>query len=219
MRRLLVVTLFTAVAVHAQTRVGESINGFPNWQERVVLEWINRARVDPQTEMSGCAGCSEKACYSPIAPLMWSEQLNHSARFHADEMAKQRYFGHDSQCAVVGNINLFYPFACDGSASCACSGQTPTPWYARVGLFGASPAGEIIAGTGDPNYAFNLWLTEPSTGSLCAFGAQNGHRYLILTSTGGVGIGANASEAVGDFGGGPAPYKIPSAAHYPQQAA
>src|SRR5947207_10680049 len=91
MKRLVVVMLFTAVAASAQT--------FPNWSERVILEWINRARVDPQVEMAACgAACSEHACYSAIAPLMWIEQLNRSARFHAAEMAKQQYFGHDSKC-------------------------------------------------------------------------------------------------------------------------
>jgi len=219
MRRLLVVMLFTCVAASAQTRAGESINGFPNWAERVVLEWMNRARVDPPVEMLACgAACSERACYAATAPLMWSEQLNRSARFHAAEMAKQQYFGHDSKCTVPGNIDLLFPAGCDGSASCACAGAIPTPWYGRVGLFGASPSGEIIAGAGDPNFAFYLWLNEPSEGTTCAFGAQNGHRYLILTSAGAVGVGVT-SQAVSDFGGGGAQYKIPSAAHYPQQAA
>ena len=71
MKRLLVVMLFTSVAANAQTRVGESVNGFPNWAERVILEWMNRARVDPQVEMNACgAGCVERACYSAKAPLM-----------------------------------------------------------------------------------------------------------------------------------------------------
>ena len=211
MKRLVVVMLFTTVAASAQT--------FPNWSERVILEWINRARVDPQVEMAACgAACSDHACYSAIAPLMWSEQLNRSARFHAAEMAKQQYFGHDSKCIVANNIDLLFPMACDGAASCACSGAGATPWPTRIGLFGAAPAGEIIAGTPDPDYAFRLWINEPSTGSSCGFGQFNGHRYLILTSIGGVGAGVT-TQSVGDFGSGGTPYKIPSGAHYPQQAA
>ena len=27
---------------------GEAVAGFPNWTERVMLEWTNRARSDPQ---------------------------------------------------------------------------------------------------------------------------------------------------------------------------
>jgi uncharacterized protein YkwD len=226
MRRLLLLIALVAVSAQAQSSVGESINGFPNWPERVILEWMNRARVDPQVEMAGCgAACTDRGCYMPMAPLMWSEALNHSARFHADEMARQRYFGHDSQCTVVPNINTLYPVGCDGAASCGCVGGADscasggcTPWYGRVGLFGAAPAGEIIAGTSDPDYAFRLWLNEPSSGTDCAFTPQNGHRFLILTSAGAVGVGVTR-QVVGDFGGGGTPYKIPSGAHYPQQAA
>ena len=49
---------------------GEAVNGFPNWNERVLLEWTNRARSDPQVEMASCgANCGDASCYSPIAPM------------------------------------------------------------------------------------------------------------------------------------------------------
>src|SRR5262245_22021461 len=80
---------------------GESQNGFPSWNERVILEWINRARVEPQIEMTACgARCGEAACYAPIAPLLWDYKLNRAARYHADEMAMQGYFNHTSACTV-----------------------------------------------------------------------------------------------------------------------
>ena len=45
---------------------GEAVGGFPNWKERVMHEWTNRARCDPQVEMQACgAACGEGACYSP----------------------------------------------------------------------------------------------------------------------------------------------------------
>ena len=144
--------------------------------------------------------------------------MSRAARFHSDEMAKQRFFSHDSKCAIVPNINQLYPVGCDGAASCACTSGGPTPWSARVALFGAGPSGEIIAGTGDPNAAFYLWLYENAANPACGFGLSNGHRYLILASSGAVGVGAS-TYAVGDFGGMATPYKIPSAAHYPKQAA
>ena len=100
----------------------------------------------------------------------------------------------------------------------ACTSAGCTAWNDRIGLFGSAASGEIIAGTGDPNYAFYLWLDELSSGAICGFGAQNGHRYLILSGSGAVGVGVT-TQSVGDFGSGGAPYKIPSAAHYPQQAA
>lgn len=201
----------------ANLRNGESINGFPNWSERVMLEWMNRARVDPQKELAACgAACGDAACYKATMPLVWSEPLNHAARFHADEMSKQHFFSHNSNCAIVTNINALYPAGCDGAASCACTSGDPTAWTDRISLFGTGGTGEIIAGTDDPNRAFYLWLFEPSSSS-CAFGA-NGHRYLILNSQGSAGVGASGN-AVGDFSVGPAPFKIPSAAHYPKQAA
>jgi hypothetical protein len=223
---------FLAVAAHAQTtalqlRAGESINGFPTWAERVELEWMNRARVAPQTEMAACgAACGDAACYTPQPPLYWSEALNHAARFHAAEMTQQGYFAHDSKCTLVPNINGLYPVGCDGSASCGCVGGATscaaggcTAWSTRVGLFGAGPVGEIIAGSTDPNGAFYLWLFEPAAPPLCGFTINNGHRWLILTSQGGVGVGVSGLNSVGDFGSGAVASKIASAAHYPQQAA
>ena len=231
MKRVLVVMVFTALAANAQTsaqlRAGESVNGFPTWSERVVLEWMNRARVDPQLEMANCgAACGDASCYTPQPPLYWSETLNHAARFHASEMTQQGYFAHDSKCTIVPNINNLYPVGCDASTSCACVGGAETcaiggctAWSTRVSLFGSSPGGEIIASSGEPNGAFYLWLYEPAAPALCGFTLNNGHRWLILTSFGGVGVGINGNEAVGDFGGGGTPSKIASAAHYPQQAA
>src|SRR5579863_3649013 len=106
-RLLVIVILLTSAAARAQdVRAGESIDGFPNWAERVLLEWINRARVEPQIELANCgAACVDRACYAPVAPLLWSEALNRSARFHSDEQAKQGYFAHNSQCTVVRNID------------------------------------------------------------------------------------------------------------------
>ena len=230
---LSIVFLLCATSLHAQNldpaaaalRAGESINGFPNWSERVLLEWINRARVDPQAEMSACGPrCAEAACYKPVAPLTWTEALNRSARFHADEMVRQGYFAHDSKCPIVSNINSLYPAGCDGSPSCACSGGALncgtagcTPWTGRIALFGGSPSGEIIAGTAEPDQAFYMWLFEGSSSASCGPNSANLHRYLILQSSGGVGVGVSG-YAVGDFGGGSAPYRIASGSHYPQQA-
>ena len=209
----------------AALATGESTNGFPNWQERVIHTWINRARSDPQLEMTACgAACGEKACYSQQAPLNYSLALNRAARFHSDEQLRQSYFAHDSACTVVSNISAIYPASCDGSASCACVGgvkacsPTCTTFAPRVSLFGASPSGEIIASPTDPDQAFYLWLFENSAGTTCAFSGSNGHRWLILTSTGAVGAGVSG-PAVGDFGSGTAPAKIPSGSHYPRQAA
>lgn len=205
--------------------VGEAVNGFPSWAERVIHEWMNRARVDPQLEMAACgAPCVERACYGVMPPLVWSEALNRAARYHSDEMVRQGFFAHNSACTLVANIASLYPGTCDGSASCACVGGTracaPTcsDFVQRVQRFGASPGGEIIASPSNPNQAFYLWLYEPGDITTCQFTSNNGHRWLILKATGAVGAGV-AGYSTGDFGAGGAPAKIPSGAHYPQQAA
>ena len=69
---------------------GEEQGGFPNWAERVIHEWMNRARSAPQVEMTACgAACGEKACYAAVGPIWYSEALNHAARYplRGDEQA------------------------------------------------------------------------------------------------------------------------------------
>ncbi len=203
---------------------GEAINGFPNWAERVMHAWTNRARVDPQVEMQKCgAPCAEAACYMPKDPIPWDEKLNHAARFHSANMNKMGFFAHNSKCTLVQNIDALYPGTCDGSASCACEGGQPmcsptcTGFFDRVKLFGVQPSGEIIATPSDPNSAFYLWLYEPTADTTCQFTSENGHRNLLLTGGPSVGFGL-MDYAVGDFGGSGGNYKLPSGSHYPQQA-
>lgn len=208
---------------------GEPVDGFPNWKERVMHEWTNRARCDPQVEMQACGtACGEGACYTPQPPLPWNEKLNHAARFHSDEMHAQGYFGHDSQCTLVSNIDALYPASCTGAASCACVGGTKTcsstctTWSARVGLFGGSAHGEIIASGSDPNGAFYQWLFESYPSSACGYNQgppTNGHRYNILMSGPAVGYGAGTGASVGDFGSSGTLGKIASGAHYPRSGA
>ncbi|MEO7095512.1 MAG: hypothetical protein ABI175_19810 [Polyangiales bacterium] len=210
-----------AVLTSGEARaVGEMTSGFPNWAERVLLEWTNRARVDPSIEMTACgAPCGEKACYSPKPPVYWSEWHGHAARFHSVEQIKQGYFGHDSKCKVVANIKDIYPATCDGSAACACSAASPiTTWASRIGLFGVGAGGEIIASPSDPNSAFYLWLFENSPTTTCGFTTANGHRYNILTAGPAVGYGVDG-YSTGDFGGGGDVAKIPSGSHYPEGGA
>ena len=212
-------------AVRPALAVGEAVGGFPNWEERVIHQWMNRARCDPQVEMTQCktqygaTQCGEAACYTPIAPLLFSQNLAHAARFHSDEMRAQSYFAHDSNCAVPTNISTLYPGSCQGQASCACTSGSPTAWNSRVALFGTNPSGEIIASGTDPNGAFYQWLFEASSSNTCAYSSANGHRWNILKSTGAVGTGVSG-PSVGDFAGDSAAIpKIPSGSHYPRQAA
>lgn len=225
-RRIAVVWLAVGVALPAVTASaeGEPADGFPSWEERVLLEWSNRARCDPQVEMTACgSACADAACYAPVAPLSWSLELNRAARFHADEMVRQDYFSHTSHCTVVPDIDDLYPQSCNGSAACACVGGVAecnpvcTLAGTRVGLFGAGYHGEIIATGSDPDSRFSMWLYEETLDATCGFSLDNGHRWLILTSPSAVGFGVSG-HSVGDFGPGSAPSRIPSGAHYPRQA-
>jgi hypothetical protein len=216
--------------------VGEPVNGFPNWQERVIHEWINRARVDPQADLAGCGtNCSENigGCYTPQVPLIWDANAGRSARYHSAEMGLQSFFAHNSACTLVSNINSLYPGSCNGAASCACVGGMSmcnpgcTAWNARIGLFGASAYGEIIAaGYSDADSAFYAWLWEPSSSTSCSFSSANGHRWLILKASSAVGTGYQSGSGpytryyTGDFADSNSPIpRIPSGTHYPQQAA
>lgn len=218
---MLCTMVVSAHAADARAHGESDAQGFPNWGERVMHEWSNRARCEPQVEMAQCGSkCPEAACYGPMAPLWYSNGHNRAARFHCDEMVKQSYFAHNSACAVPTNISSIYPSPCDGSASCACTTGTPTTWSQRVTRFASSASGEIIASNSDPNGAFYAWLYETFDKTACAYDQgppTNGHRWLILKSTGVVGYGS-AGRSVGDMGSGSNVYKIPSAAHYPRQS-
>lgn len=216
---------------------GEPVNGFPNWQERVMHQWVNRARVDPQADLAGCpaGNCAENigSCYTPKDPLIWNGNAGRAARYHSAEMARQSFFDHNSACTIVANISTLYPGSCDGSASCACVGGTKTCTSGcttpsgRLSLFGSGYSGEIIAaGYSTVDSAFYAWLWEPSSTTACSFTFENGHRYLILNATSALGAGYESVGGspytryyTGDFGGSNSPIpKIPSGAHYPQQA-
>jgi hypothetical protein len=228
--KAVLLAVFLSATVRSARATGEPVNGFPNWAERVIHEWMNRARVQPSLEMTNCgSNCSgDGSCYMPQPPLYWNEMVNRSARFHSAEMLQQGYFAHDSACTLVSNISSLYPASCNGAATCACVGGTKTcstvctAWDARVQMFGASAGGEIIASSSDPNSAFYQWLYEPYTtpDPTCVYvqgPPTNGHRYLILTSQGSVGAGVESGgAAVGDFTGLSGTGKVPSGSHYPR---
>ena len=107
----------------------------------------------------------------------------------------------------------------NGTASCS---PTCTSWSSRVGLFGTSPSGEIIASGSDPNGAFYQWLFESFSPTTCAYvqgPPTNGHRWNILMAGPAVGYGAGSGASVGDFGGSAAAAKIVSGSHYPRSGA
>jgi hypothetical protein len=240
-RYLLPIVLLVCVLVPRRSWAeGEPVNGFPDWSERVLLEWTNRARSEPQVEMTACgANCGDAACYTPVAPLRWNGNLARSARFHADNMTLIGFQSFTSACTLVANIAALYPDSCDGSAGCACTGGTAacnptcTGVFDRLTLFlsGNSGLGESIAGfaSADPDMVFKLWLFENfpthQEGGTCAESFAppvNADRWQLLKLNGlaGFGMRSGGVRAVVDYGfGSGSTAKIPSGAHFPQQAA
>ena len=209
---------------------GEALDGFPNWGERVLLEWMNRARSDPQADLAGCtsANCPDKACYQPVAPRHVADPFEHSARFHATHMLVNGYFDYSSHCNLVSNINALYPSTCGGEASCSCDGGTltgQTDLFSRIQLFGLMGQAEIKAGAGytGPDEVFYKFLYIPSGTSMC--GGVTERSVLLQSTINAVGAGyttqgAQTGPIVMDFGQtSVATPKIPTGAHYPQQAA
>ena len=186
-------------------------------------ELTNRARVDPQVEMTACgANCGEAACYTSQPPLRYKAELNRSARFHTAHLNKNGYFAFNSSCQLVSNIADLFPSQCDGSASCSCVGGTQScpcsAFNERIGLFGSSASGSVLASAAGPEQAFDLMLFVPSASQTCGFSVANSSRFQLLTSSGAIGFGAEAGYFVGDFASGGEEHKIPSGSHWPRQA-
>jgi uncharacterized protein (TIGR03382 family) len=209
-----------------RAELGEPTDGFPSWEERVVLVWSNRARSDPQADLSGCDVCAEKDCYDPVPPLVWSHDLGRAARFHSDNLQLGGCANgqHDSPCTLRPDLGSAYdPGPCDGSPSCACKdtfecGSSGTSWSDRIQLFSSDYRSENVAwGYTDPVDIFYAWLHEPDSDSSCGFRTANGHRYNILTSqNGSVGVGASGDMYTQDFGSNGSPDGLVSGVHYPE---
>lgn len=227
-RALLLVLLAPAGA----SAYGEPVDGFPSYRERVALVWTNRARSDPATELEGCGDrCGERACYTPSAPLTWSRELGRAARFQSMllfDIGHGGYLDHDTPCDVVDDIAAqFTPGPCGGEVACACVGGVRQcageceSFDRRVQRFGGFPAGENIAGTGDPVSAIRMFLYEPWDRTDCgrgndSLGRTNGHRVNLLTMGPSMGVGVSPGLVVQDFGYGEAPAGIVAGVHYPE---
>lgn len=217
----LVATLSPVVA----GAVGESIGGFPNYHERVLHQLVNRSRVDPQLALAGCgANCSEAVCYGPIAPLYYEGALNRAARFHADEMAAQGFFGHDSTCTLVDAIAETYPDTCDGAAACACIGGVSTCMptcdtaQERVSKWGVAQLGESIAVGVSPEVVFDGWLFQDAKGVVdCQLHPDNADRIGLLTLGSSIGFGVAGGYTVAEFGSPGVEHKIASGSHWPRE--
>ena len=186
----LVVAALLAIPSPAAAQRGVPQSGFPSWQERLLLVYVNRARADPQADLAGCTVCAEKACYpSPLTPVVTAYELNRASRFHAANLEHANRFQHDSPCTLVPNLSAVYTpnGACQGEVACACEGGVltgSTPTGTRLARFyPVSSWGENIAyGYATPRQTFYQWFWEPETSATCGFRPTNGHRVNIMSS-------------------------------------
>ncbi len=111
---------------------GEDTGGAPSLEERAVHLFTDRLRVEPD------ATDAEFSDYPPVAPLIYNSELGAAARFHADDMAENDCFQHES---------------CDGTDF----GERLWRYYDGMGI------GENIA-LGSPDaltVVFEGWLYSP----------------------------------------------------------
>jgi len=209
----ILLTLLASVTPAFAQRGVPNTGGFPSWEERMLLVYVNRARADPAADLAGCgSNCGEAACYSQVAPVDYALGLNRSARFHSANLQAAGAFQHDSPCTLVTDIATKYipTGTCTGAASCACQGGTftgATTWSTRIGYFYSNGTlGEnIAAGNSTPSATFYQWLWEASASSTCGFSSSDGHRWNILNGGYGVMGNGHASNWTQDWAGGAAP--------------
>ena len=170
--------------------VGEpTSDGFPSPAERLGLMAINRARSDPQTVKGPMS-----ASYPARPPVMYSDPLTRSARFHAVnlELADVTLM-HSSPCPLNTDVATS---GCNGDPACACATPVPsmcascaqvpaenscgTAPFTRIGYFtagtGVSATGEVAAaGYSNPMTTVDGWMDEAAS--------SDGHR-KILTDQG-----------------------------------
>jgi MYXO-CTERM domain-containing protein len=184
----LVVAAVLAIPSPAVAQRGVPQSGFPSWQERLLLVYVNRARADPPADLAGCTVCAEKACYpNPLTPVVTSYELNRASRFHAGNLEHANRFQHDSPCTLVPNLSAVYTpnGSCQGEVACACEGGVltgSTPTGTRLArFFPVSNWGENIAyGYATPRQTFYQWFWEPDTNPACGFRSANGHRANMM---------------------------------------
>lgn len=224
--------LTAASSVFAQNGVPQ--NGYPDWQERMVLVYTNRTRADPQADLAVCpttgsttmynvtAGpCAEKACYTTRrAPLAYNYNLSRSSRFHSANLRLTSCFQHESPCTLVSNISSIWENGCDGSRACSCQGSSTgcavgTDPFVRMTMFGGSGSGENIAyGYAEPRRIYYLWLWEPDTNATCGFRQENGHRAnMVSGSHKSLGVGRSVTHYGQDFGGSGTPPTLVAGGH------
>lgn len=122
--------LFSALALAAVTTSGCDPASWPEARvekERAVLDLVNAARAEGRD----CASLARE----PAGALAWNEELAWASRWHAEDMARGRYFAHESQ-----------------------DGRTPFERMEAAGYDGFPRSENIAAGDIDPGAVVEGWM-------------------------------------------------------------
>lgn len=167
---------------------GAPVQGLPSLLERRVIVYTNALRMAPQQYrdkyMAGFQPSPSGILksYSPVEPLYYERQLNESARFHAQDMADNGCFQHDScdgtpwaqrlrsfypESAMVGeNVAAGYPEARDMVSGLVCDES------------GGQCAADRSSQAGHRSNMMDARLTQIGTGYVHDAGSEWGHYWV-----------------------------------------
>jgi hypothetical protein len=170
MRKMSVSAILCLLGVTAgYAGYGDKINGYPIWQERVLLVLTNACRMAPQQYRDAYVGNStilQPANYKAVPPVYWNQALNTAARFHCIQMA--------DTCGMTHN-------SCNGTDF---STRMQSFYKNKNGMIGEN----IATGYADPVSTMQQWLLDKDTAgrvavdlSMCPpYGRCDGHRWNIM---------------------------------------
>ncbi|MBN2497035.1 MAG: hypothetical protein JXR96_20755 [Deltaproteobacteria bacterium] len=217
-----------------QAENGVPQDGFPNYQERLMLLAINRARSEPNSlahGTSGSCGGDGSTPFAPSTPLVYDLDGSRAARFHCIHCQMNGGgLSHASYCTLEHDVATS---GCDGAAACSCepgsehfsctvNGGHGTDPFTRCALFGYDANGEVGAlGYGDGWGAVEGWVTECPD--------YEGHRRILLDADqfhSRIGLGYTGGQVCeyaklyfGDTGAGQASIPLmPSGSHRPEDS-
>jgi len=169
-------------------------DGFPSYQERLMLTYINRTRADPNNQALGTASaCSTHV--PPEPPMVYDIAGSRCGRFHAYHLGiGGGGLSHDAYCTLRSDIASS---GCDGHTECACEPGTEhfscesgtasgTNTHTRCAYFGfanyAALGGVSAAGSSSGALAVRQWSGE------CP-GADQDRIDLLVSGSRSMGLG------------------------------
>ena len=173
---------------------GDPIDGYPKWQERTLMVFVNMVRMAPreyrdkymadwQVSMPD-DGILNADRFPAVHPLYWNLGLNQAARYHAEDMA----------------------FNCQTLQHASCDGTSTWDRIARYYSYTGWRGENVADGYSAPRDTVNQFLCD-RVGSTCAAdgSADDGHRDNIMNGLfkemGGGHAKGNYHYWVQDFGG------------------